>query len=55
MHLQKKCFSFPKTAGSNCCEPSPLLFICNFFKAGCKLVSLNQDDCGIYYACAVLG
>jgi len=27
MHLQKKCFSFPKTVGSNCCEPCPGFYL----------------------------
>jgi len=28
LHLQKKCYSFPKPVGSNCCKPCPWLFIC---------------------------
>jgi len=45
--------------GSNYCKPCHWLFICKFFKAGCKLASLSrmafhrscsfQDDCGIDY------
>jgi len=31
--------------GSNYCEPCPWLFICKFFKAGCKLISL----CGMAF------
>jgi len=42
LHLWKGFYSFIKTVGSNDCESCPRLFICNFFKAGCKLVSFSR-------------
>jgi len=45
-HLQKKCYSFPKTVGSirsNYCEPCPGFLSVSFFEAGCNLASLSRS------------
>jgi len=43
-----------KTVGSSYCGPCPWLFLCKFFKAGCKLVSLPFQSHVRHFSCRAL-